>query len=142
MDVMQLYVLPGGDVANSVRIFLSHVREDVHLIRVQATKWNLDALHPRRVPHRVGALGRRGRERQALVSNAIVSLTVVVALAVGTPAQPGLAKQLALDLAVLLELDLPLVHVDFTCEISGHPTCEAFFPACQSEHPRGLTTQW
>ncbi len=131
MDVVQLDVLAGRDVADSVGVLFSHVRQNIHLLRAEAAEWNLDALHPRGVPDGVRAFGRGGWERQAPVCDTVVALTVVVALTIGAPAQPGFAEQLVLDLALFLELDLALKYVDLARQIGGHDACETFFPASQ-----------
>src|SRR5262249_35603536 len=84
VDVVQLHVLARGDVANSVGVFLSHVGEGVHLIRVQAAEGDLDALHARRIPDSFNALRGLGGKRQLALGDAIVSLPVVITLAIGT----------------------------------------------------------
>ena len=138
VDVVQLHVLAGGDVADGVGVLLGDVGEDIHLSRVQAPEGYLDALHARRIPHGLHALGRRGGKRQAAVGDAVVALAVVITLAVGAAAQPRLGEQLVLDLALLLELDLAFEDVDFAREIERHPVCEAFFPASQCRWYRWL----
>jgi hypothetical protein len=69
------------------------------------------------------------------MAEAVVPLAIIITLAVSTAAQPGLAEQLVLDLAVLLEIDLAFVDVDFAGQMGRHPVFEAFFPASQFEHP-------
>ena len=58
MDVMELNVLPRGDVADAVGIFLGKLGEHIHLIRVEGAKRNLNSLHARRIPECVGAFGQ------------------------------------------------------------------------------------
>ncbi len=128
---MKLHVLAGRDVADRVRVLFGHSRELVHLIRVQAAEGDLDALHAGRIPGGLRPLGRLGGKRQAAVADAVVALAVVVALPIGAAAQPGLPEQLVLDLALLLELDLAFVDVDFAREIDRHPLREALSPASQ-----------
>jgi len=79
-------------------------------------------------------------ERQGAVADAIVPLAVVIALAVGTTAQPRLGKQLVLDPALLLELELALEDVDFASEIARHAPCKVFFPASQCRGPSVMET--
>ncbi len=59
VDVVELEVLPGGDVADAVGVLLGEVGEDLHLLGVQAAEGNLDALHAGRVPERLRAFGER-----------------------------------------------------------------------------------
>src|SRR5437899_12448661 len=113
MDVVQLNVLPRGDMRDSVGVFLSEFGERLQLRSIQTTGWNLDALHSRRVPHSVGALGEvGGREIQLLDFLPVAAMTVVIALPVGTAAQASLGEQLLIELSLLAQRDLGLKMVD------------------------------
>ena len=57
MHVMELHVLPGGDMGDPVRIFLGQLRQSFKLPGVQPAAGDLDALHARRVPQRVWSFG-------------------------------------------------------------------------------------
>src|SRR2546429_76032 len=56
---VELDVLPGGDVADVVGILPRQLGQRDHLLGVQPAVRDLDALHARRVPEGVGALGER-----------------------------------------------------------------------------------
>jgi hypothetical protein len=55
VDVVELDVLPRGDMADAVGILLGQVGQHVHLLGVQHAEGDLDALHAGRIPERVGA---------------------------------------------------------------------------------------
>ncbi len=84
---MQLKILARGHVRYAVGIFLGQLRHGLKLRGIQATRRNLDALHPGRVPERVGTLGQIGRGKvQALDFLAVAALAIVIALSVVCPA--------------------------------------------------------
>ncbi len=65
------------------------------------------------------------------MSDAVVTLAVVITLSVGPAAQPRLCEQPVLDLALLLELDLAFEYVDLARQIDRRAISEAFFPGRQ-----------
>ena len=66
VNVVQLEILPGGDVRDAVGIFLGEVGQRFQLLRIQSAGGNLDALHARSVPHGVRAFGQfRRRDSRA-----------------------------------------------------------------------------
>ena len=85
VDEVILEILPCRDVKHAVGIFLGEIGQHVHLIGVQAAKRDLDALHSRSVPEGVRSLGQVGRVVQFLRADAVVPMTVVVALAITSP---------------------------------------------------------
>ena len=56
---VKLDVLPGGDVADAVGIFLGQVGQHAHLLGIERAERDLDPLHAGGVPERLGALGQR-----------------------------------------------------------------------------------
>jgi hypothetical protein len=128
VDEMELEVLPGGDMGDAVGVFLGQFGHDFELARIEPAEGNLDPEHAGRVPD-----GARGpwwacphRELPAL--RAVIALAIVVALAVGAAAQPGLGKHLFVDLALLAQLDLGLELVDFAADGFGQLAFEARLP--------------
>src|SRR5262249_22475424 len=129
VDVVELKVLAGGDVTDGVGVFFGEVGEHLHLFWVQPAGGGLDALHAGCIPEGVGSLQqatRRVVERAG--GDAVVALTVVVALAVGAAAQAGFGEDLVLDLALLLQLDLGLEDVDFTAPLGRYAFTQLLFP--------------
>ena len=57
LDEVELHVLPGRDVADSVAVFLGEVGEGVHLLGGHPAERDLDPVHAGSVPDRVGTLG-------------------------------------------------------------------------------------
>ena len=128
VHVVQLDVLPGRDVADAVAVLLGDIGERVHLRRIQPAEGDLDPLHARRVPQRVGPLRqvvRRICERP--LGQAVVPLAVVVALAVDTSPQPRFGKHLVVQPPLLLQGDLALVQLDFGRHIRWNDVGECFF---------------
>ena len=122
VDVVKLKILARGDVRDAVGIFLGQLRHGFQLLGVQPAAGNLDALHAGRVPHRIGALGQR-RPRDSAISwtfCAVVPLAVVVALAVGAPAQARFGEQALVDLALLAQRDFRFEDVDFARQLLRH----------------------
>ncbi len=56
VDEVELNVLPGRDVEDAVRVFLGACRHRLELVGRDLTEWELDSVHPGRVPQRDGAL--------------------------------------------------------------------------------------
>ena len=68
VDVVELDVLARGDVQDAVGVFLGQLGQHVELLGRDAAEGDLDALHARRVPERLGALGElAGRDTRASV---------------------------------------------------------------------------
>ena len=90
---------------------------------------NLDALHPRRVPHRIRALGQLARGIGHLLNFLpVVPLAVVVTLAVGSAAKPRLGEQALVELALLAQRDFRLEDVDFARQSFRHLAGKLFGP--------------
>ena len=134
VDIVELDVLAGGDVAHAVTVFLGQVRECVHLVCCEPAERDLDPLHPGCVPDSVGSLGEPVRgERQQLDAGAVVPLAVVVALSIGAASQAGFGEHLVVDLALALQGDLVLVGVDLTRQFRWYAVAQCFFPG--HRHP-------
>ena len=128
VDVVQLHVLARGDVADGVRVLLGHIGETSIWSAFRPPNGILMRCMPG-ASHTVSTPLVAGVGKQAALAQAIVPLAVVITLAIGAAAQPGLGEQLVLDLALLLELDLAFEHVDLTRELGRHPIGEPLFPA-------------
>src|SRR5208282_2214114 len=114
VDKVKLEILACGDVRNAVRIFFSQLGERLQLRGVQSAERDLDTLHPGRVPQSVGTLGGgSGRVGKLLRGAAVAALAVVVALAVGSTAEPGFSKDAVLDLALLFQGDFIFKYIEF-----------------------------
>ena len=59
IDKVKLDILPGRNVADGIRIFLSQFRQRNHLLRIHTAIWEFDALHPRRFPECVRTFCQR-----------------------------------------------------------------------------------
>jgi len=129
---MQLNILPGGDVADGVGIFLRQLRQHDHLLRVQSAKRDLDPLHARRIPERIRPLGER-RIRNLLRLNPVMPLAVIIPLPIRPPAKPGLGKHLLLNLILLAKRDLRFKEVDLLRESRRDAITKLFFP-CSGVH--------
>ena len=127
MHEVELNVLPRGDVADVVGILFRQCREHHHLLRIEPAEGDLDPLHPRRVEKCLGALGQAG-VGEALGGDAVVTLAVVVALAVGAAAQACLGEDFLVDLPGLAQDDLRLELVDLLRPERRHIAGELFLP--------------
>ena len=110
---MILNILPRRDVEHAVRVFLGEICKHVHLLWIHAAKRNLDALHARSVPKRVGPLRQIGRVVQFLRADSVMPVPVVVALAITSPSQSCLGENLLVELALLAQGDFGRKLVDF-----------------------------
>ena len=129
VDIVELDVLTGGDVAHAVAVFLGQIREGVHLGGREPAERDLDPLHPGRVPDGVGPLGPPVRgEQQHLDAGAVVPLTIVVALSIGAASQARLGEHLVVDLALAFQGELALVGVDLTRQVRWHAVAQCFLP--------------
>src|ERR1019366_5632598 len=126
---MKLEILARRHVQDAVRVFLGAVSERLELGRSQSAKRDLDPLHPGRIPHGVRAFGQCGRWKlQMLGLDAVVALTIVVALTVGTTTQAGLGEELLVDLAKLPKLELGLVNINFISQRAREFVSQFFLP--------------
>ena len=129
VDEMQLEVLTGGDVGDSVGVLLGQFRHRFELLRVHPAVRDLDSQHPRRVPQSVGAFGRIAFGVGQLAGFLpVMALAVVVALAVGAAAKPRLGENLLVDLALAAQLDLRLEFVNLLREVLGELAPETLPP--------------
>ena len=79
---------------------------DFELLGSHSAVGDLDPLHARRVPNRVGPLRLRLGIGQGLAFSAVMPLAVVVTLAIGSTPQAGLSKHLLIELPLLPKLNL------------------------------------
>ena len=129
VHVVQLEVLPRGHVHNAVGVFLGELRKRFQLLRIHSARGNLDALHPRRVPHGMGAFGQsRGGVGNLLNGLAVVSLPVIVPLAIDPAAQAGLREHALLEFALLAQGDFRLENIDFALQSFRHFPGQLFRP--------------
>ena len=121
VDVVELKVLPRGDVGDAVGVLFRQLRQHLELRRVQAAERDLDALHARGVPEGVGTFGGRAAGvGEALGGAAVVPLAIVVALAVDAAAEAGLREDTFFDFALTAEGDFVLEDIDFGAKFSGN----------------------
>jgi hypothetical protein len=117
-------------VGDPHRVLLGELGQGLELLGAEPAEGHLDALHPGRVPQRVGALGEgAGGVRQLLHAGAVVASPVVIALAVDAPAQAGLVEDAVLQLALALERQLRLEDVDFPGQVRRHAPGQVLLPA-------------
>src|SRR5215831_382831 len=117
VDEMELHVLPGGNVQDAVRVLLGAVCQYLELLSGEFAERNLDPLHPGRIELRVRPLRQTAaRKRDILSSEAVVSLSVVVTLAVCASTESKLREYLLIELAGLPELHLVLEQIDLLCD--------------------------
>ena len=129
MHVVKLNVLPRGHVADCVGILFGQVGEEVHLVGIQTAKRDLDPLHARRIPQRVGPFGDPlGRELERLNPRAVVPLAVVVPLSIYSAAQARLGEHLVVELALALQRGLAFKGIDFARQVSRQPVGQLFLP--------------
>ena len=115
---MQLEILPGGDVQNAIGVFFGNLRQDLELFGRDSSKGDLDALHPGRIPRRVGPLGQTGmRIGQALRLQTVEPLGIIIALAVRATAKPGLCKKFLIDFTEFAQFHLRLENINFLAEL-------------------------
>ena len=118
VDEMQLKVLPGGDVQNTIGIFFGNIRQDLQLFGGDAAKRNLDALHPRRIPRGVRPFGQPGvRIGQPLRLETVEPLGVIVPLAIRPAAQARFCEKFLVDLAQFAQFHLRLKNINFLAEL-------------------------
>ncbi len=121
VDVVELKILARGDVGDAVGIFLGQIGHGFELIGVHAAAGNLDALHARRVPHRVGTFGQlAGWIGNVLDFGAVVALAVVVTLAVGAAPQARFGEKALVYLALFPQGDFGFENVDFASQMFRH----------------------
>ncbi len=129
VHVVQLEVLPRGHVYDAVRVFLGELRKGFQLLRIHSAGGNLDALHPGRVPHGVGAFSQsRGGVGNLLNGLAVVSLAVIVPLAVDSAAKARLREHALLEFALLAQGDFRLEDIDFALQGFRHFAGQLFRP--------------
>src|SRR4029077_335715 len=84
-----------------------------------------------------------GRIGKVLAGAAIVTLAIVVALAVGAAAEPGLGEYTVLDFALFLECDFVFENIEFRRQMRRHLAAESGLPlgvACL--HIPYTTSEW
>ena len=129
VNVVELKILPRGHVRDAVGVLLGQLRHRLELIRVEPSARNLDPLHARSIPHRVRTFGEvAGRIRNLLNLRAVVPLAVVVALAVGSPAQPRFGEEALVHLALLAQGDFRFEDIQLAGQIFRHLPREFFLP--------------
>ena len=119
--VVQLKVLARRNVQDAVRVLVGQICQRLHLRDAQAAIRYLDALHARRIPHGVRALREcAGWKVERPRLNAVVTLTVVIALSVDAAAQARLGKHLFIQAVLAAQFHLALEDVDFMRQIRRH----------------------
>ena len=129
MDEMQLHVLPCRNVDNAVRVFLGQFSQHFQLFRIQASIGNLDPLHARGVPDRIGPLGMLVRgvwEGARFV--AIMPLSIVIPLPIDSAPQPRFGKDFLIDLVPAAQCDFLFERIDFVGELAWNITRNAVPP--------------
>ena len=103
VDEVELDVLTRGDVADGIGVFLAEIGKNLHLLGVETAEGDLDALHPRGVPHGVGALGKLATGKvQTLDIGPVAALPVVVTLTVDPAPQRVSMKMISSSLFCFL----------------------------------------
>ncbi len=128
MNVVKLNILPGGDVADRVGIFLGQIAQHAHLLGIHPAKWQLDAKHARRVPVRFRPFGQRGIGER-LLGDAIMAMAVIVALAIGSATKALLGKDAVFDLTLLAQVHLGFKIIDIACPVFADASLKFFFPS-------------
>ena len=135
VNEVELEILPRGDVADGIGVLFRQVGQRLHLLGVEATEGNLDALHAGRVPHRLRPLGEAlAGITQRPRFDAVMALPVVVALAVDAAPQARFGKNLVVNLVLTLQRQLRLENGDFLFQGRRQATVQAFLP--------GGSTHW
>ena len=130
VHVMQLDILPRGDMQDAIGVFVRQLGQDLELIRRETAIGDLDALHARRVPERVGTLDQIARGITQLARlDAVVALAIVIALPVSALAQALLGEDFFVQLALLAQFNLRFVGVE-----SDYPS------APESDRPGSLSS--
>ena len=131
LNVMQLEILARGHMCDAVGVLFRQLSHDLELPCIQPARGNLNALHPRRIPHGVGALGQRPRRKIELLDFLpIAALTIVIALPVGPSPQPGFGEEALVQLALLTQCNVSLKSVNFARQTFRQLPGELFFPKC------------
>ena len=138
VDEVELEVLPGGHVQDAVGILLGKFGQHLELVGIQASEGHLDAVHPGSIPFGVGSLGEVGRKLERLDPDAVVAVTVVVALAVGPPAKPRLGEDLLVDLVAAPEFHLPFEAVDLLGPVRRHLALQLVLPGGHDSLPTSI----
>src|SRR5262249_54063063 len=92
VNEVELKILPGGDVQNTIGILFSELCQDIQLIWGHTTKGNFNALHSGRVPKRIRAFGHIAQEVELLRANPVVTMTVVITLPVTSAPEPRFSE--------------------------------------------------
>src|SRR5690606_35678889 len=134
---VELDVLAGRDVEDLIRVLLGELADRLELLGAQLPHRDLDALHARRVPHRVGPFGQlTGRVVELLGLLSVVPLAVVVTLPIHATAQARLGEQLFLDLPLLPKVELRLVDVDLARPVLADLPRQGLLPGDLSHRER------
>ena len=129
VHVVELEILPGGDVGDTVGVFLGQFGHHLELSGVESAVGDLDSLHARSIPEGIGALGRIGRRIfQGSGRFSIVPLTIVVPLSINAPTQPGFREDPLIHLLLSPQIDLGVEDVDFPVQGLGNFARKPFFP--------------
>ena len=129
VNEMKLKILPRRDVCDTIRILFRQLGHHLELLRVHAAKRDLDALHPGRIPHRVGALRDLLLERQRLGFSPIVALAVVVPLTIYAAPQPSFRKYLFVQLVLATKLNFGFERVDFLRQLCRNLAVKDLLPS-------------
>ncbi len=112
MNIVQLEVLPGSDMANAIRILLRQVGQDLQASCIHAAERYLDSLHAGRVPHGHWPFGKIiARKTQRALCLTIVALAIVVSLAIDSASQARFCKDLVVYFPLFLKCDLGLEDI-------------------------------
>ncbi len=130
VNVMELNILPGGNVADAVGDFLGQIRQFAKLSGIERAEWNFNALHSRCIPGGFGTLCQRvGGKVEFLGLDAVVPAAVVVALAVGSASQAGFGEDALLDFALFAKVHLGFELIDLAGHFRRNLAVQFFFPS-------------
>lgn len=103
MDKMELEVLPGGDVCDSIGVFFGEFCHHLSLATVHSTVGDFDAQHAGGIPDGIRAFCQiAARVVEILGFQAVIAVAVIVTLPVSTSTQPSFSEDPLTDLFPVL----------------------------------------
>ena len=107
---------------DAVGALLGQIRQRLERVRGHGPVGDLDADHPRGVPHRVGAFDQVARGVvQGPRLDPVEPPPVVVPLTIDAASEPGLGKHLFVEFALPAQCDLRLEDVDLFGQVLRDP---------------------
>ncbi len=135
MHKMELNILPGGHMANRIGVLFRQIGKGVHLLGVEPPKGNFNAHHARRIPNRIRPFGEVvGGIVQGLLSRAVVTQAVIVALTIDAAPQPRFGKDFFIDFILAPQLKLGVVNGNFFVQLDRELSCQSIFPTGKLAH--------